>query len=231
MSGIATMQISLRESRMVLERLMQVARVPEGLVASLRDCALYSAALGLGGFPALTHNLKLIRDAGPLRLTLSDECTLDAGGVHAWFAADVVVDLAVAATRCGSERALHVVNVIEPAELGVVAALSHAHGFVASIASQSSDKTAIRLRPARADEQSPLDRVRREGLQVSSRLWWELFHRSAAALAVDTVTSRRHAGPIIVADDGRVVGRQDDDETDISLLTSGANATLTNPAA
>jgi hypothetical protein len=36
------------------------------------------------------------------------------------------------------------------------------------------------------------------------------------------VSSRRHAGPIIVTEDGRVIGRQDDDETDFSLLTSDA---------
>lgn len=41
MSGQQTgMQVSLRETRMVLERMMQAAGVPEGLVAFVRDCAL-----------------------------------------------------------------------------------------------------------------------------------------------------------------------------------------------
>ena len=41
------------------------------------------------------------------------------------------------------------------------------------------------------------------------------------ALAADTVVSRRHAGPMIVNDDGTIIGRKDnDDETDISFLAS-----------
>lgn len=231
MSATAMMTISLRESRMVLERLMQVARVPEGLVASLRDCALYSAALQLGGFPALKQNLQALNGVNPSRMTLSGAYTLDAAGLHAWFVAEAATDLAVSAVRNGGANAVSVANVMHPDELGVVAAFAHSHGFVATITRASADSATITLRPAKAADESPLDRIRRYGLPVSAELWWELFHKSAAALATDTVESRRHAGPIIVAEDGRVVGRQDDDETDFSLLTSGAKAPLTNPAA
>lgn len=231
MSAIAMMNVSLRESRMVLERLMQAVRVPEGLVVSLRDCALYSAALRLGGFPGLKDSLHSLSDADPSRMKLVDGRTLDAGGLHAWFVAEAASDLAVAAARNGEAEGVRVVNVMQPAELGVVSALTHGHGFVASVTCESSNAAAIAVQPAMAHDQSPLDRIRRQGLPVSAELWWELFHKSAAALATDTVASRRHAGPIIVAEDGRVVGRQDDDETDFSLLTSGAKAPLTNPAA
>lgn len=231
MSAIAMMNVSLRESRMVLERLMQVVRVPEGLVVSLRDCALYSAALQLGGFPALKGNLQSLNGADPSRMKLADDRTLDAGGLHAWFVAEAVSDLAIAAARGGEADAVRVVNVMQSAELGVVSAFAHPHGFVATARGESSHAATITVQPLDAAAQAPLDRIRRQGLPVSAELWWELFHKSAAALATDTVESRRHAGPIIVAEDGRVVGRQDDDETDFSLLTSGAKAPLTNPAA
>lgn len=231
MSETVMMTVSLRESRMVLERLMQVARVPEGLVVSLRDCALYSAALQLGGFPVLKENLRALNGVDPSRMTLAGAHTLDAAGLHAWFVAEAATDLAVAGVRSGETNVVRVANVMQPAELGVVAALARAHGFVAAVACESADRATITLQPARAADESPLDRIRRYGLPVSAELWWDLFHKSAAALATDTVESRRHAGPIIVAEDGRVVGRQDDDETDFSLLTSGAKAPLTNPAA
>lgn len=67
-----------------------------------------------------------------------------------------------------------------------------------------------------------LERIRRNGLTVDAALWWQLFHRSAEALAPDSYVSRRHAGPIIVEADGKVIGRQDEDETDLSLLIAGA---------
>ena len=60
------------------------------------------------------------------------------------------------------------------------------------------------------------------GLVVNAALWWELYHRSADALAPDSYMSRRHAGPIIVEADGKVIGRQDEDETDFSLLLADA---------
>ena len=42
-------------------------------------------------------------------------------------------------------------------------------------------------------------------------------------LAPDSFESRRHAGTIRVEADGRIIGRNDEDETDLSLLTSDAS--------
>ena len=67
-----------------------------------------------------------------------------------------------------------------------------------------------------------LDAIRRNGVRVEAALWWTLYHRSADALAPDSYLSRRHAGPIIVEADGKVIGRQDEDETDFSLLLADA---------
>jgi hypothetical protein len=216
------MRVTLRESRMVLERLVQVAHVPEGLVPSLRDCALYSAALELGGFDKLQENLELLNAANLSRLTLKDETSLDAGGLHAWLVAELAVDLAVASKRAGGSGQVHIRNVLRPEELGVAAGFSVRHGFVAELDNRSGGQATMTLQVATARDAALLDRIRREGLPVAAKLWWHLYHASAAALAPDTVSSRRHAGPIIVTDDGKVIGRQDDDETDFSLLTSDA---------
>jgi hypothetical protein len=232
------MRASLRESRMVLERLMQVVRIDEGLVPSLRDCALYSAALGLGGFPAVSAQLDLLRGAAPADIRLISEAplTIDGAGQHAWVVAEAVVDLLVAEARAaaapGPETAeARVLNVAEPHELGVVAAIARRHGFTTDLG-QGEGQAGIRivLRPVSADAPDPLQRIRREGLPVARDLWWRLFHRANEALAADTVESRRHAGPIRVEEDGRIVGRQDDDETDFSLLVSPA-ATAHTPSA
>nr|WP_249729746.1 hypothetical protein [Chelatococcus sp. YT9] len=223
------MRASLRESRMVLERLMQVVRIDEGLVPSLRDCALYSAALGLGGFPAVSAHLELLRGATPtdVRLISDAPLTIDGAGQHAWAVAEAVVDLLVAQARSASAvpetGEAWVLNVAEPGELGVVAAIARKHGFTTEL-HDGEGEAGIRivLRPASADELDPLQRIRLDGLPVARDLWWRLFHRANEALAADTVESRRHAGPIRVEEDGRIIGRQDDDETDFSLLVGPA---------
>jgi hypothetical protein len=225
------MRVSLRETRMVLERLVQIARVPEGMVPSLRDCALYSAALGLGGFGEVIQNLDLIREADFSRLAVKQDCALDAGELHAWLVAEIAVDLAVASKRTGGSGEVQIRRALRPVELGVAAGFAIRHGFAALIENGANHATILKLRPAAATDATLLDEIRRNGLPVDAELWWRLFHASSAALAPDTVSSRRHAGPIIITDDGRIVGRQDDDETDISLLTSGARIPEPNPAA
>jgi hypothetical protein len=65
-----------------------------------------------------------------------------------------------------------------------------------------------------------LDRLRIEGISVASEIWWPLYHASHEALAPDSFESRRHAGTIRVEADGRIVGRNEEDETDLSLLVA-----------
>ena len=216
------MRVSLREMRMVFERLVQVARVPEGMVASVRDCALYSSALGLGGSDRLLANLELIRSPDLSRIGLTGETSLDAGGLHAWLVAELAVDLAVASRRAGGSGEVRISNLSCVEELGVASAFSVRHGFAARSEGRSSGDATLTLNAATTEQAGLLDSIRRDGLPVAADLWWRLYHASAAALAPDSVSSRRHAGPIIVTEDGRVIGRQDDDETDFSLLTSDA---------
>src|SRR5690606_35586667 len=60
-----------------------------------------------------------------------------------------------------------------------------------------------------------------EGTPIPADLWWRVYERAQTALTPDSVVSRRHAGPLIVNDDGTVIGRRDnDDETDISFLAT-----------
>jgi hypothetical protein len=45
----------------------------------------------------------------------------------------------------------------------------------------------------------------------------------------DSFESRRHAGTVRVEADGRVVGRNDEDETDLSMLTADPSRLQPNP--
>ncbi|MBK1840523.1 hypothetical protein JHL17_24270 [Azospirillum sp. YIM B02556] len=231
----SSMQVSLRESRLVLERLMQVTRVEPGLVPSLRDCALYSAALGLGGFPELLRHLDLLRTAKPIGLRLLESADMPAleepvaecAGQHAWIVAPALVDLCVERHRRGLPGVLVARNLIEADELRIAGALAEANGLSATVTVVEQDGgTAVRLsvRPRADGSPTVLDTIRRHGIPVETALWWRLFHLANEALAPDSYTSRRHAGAIMVTADGRVVGRQDEDDTDLSLLHDDASA-------
>lgn len=217
----AVMTVSLREMRMVFERLLQVTRIESGLVPALRDCALYSAALGLGGFASLAQTLETISKADPRALSL-DGLTIDCGGQHAWLAADAALDVATENLRTGGAGVVTVRNAADLGELRVVEALAQRFGLKAIVTIGATAAT-IAVSPATDPSGiATLDAIRREGVRVEAALWWTLYHRSADALAPDSYLSRRHAGPIIVEADGKVIGRQDEDETDFSLLLADA---------
>lgn len=217
-----SMTVSLREMRMVFERLLQVTRVESGLVPALRDCAVYSAALG--GFARLPATLETISKATPSALSLegSDDPVIHCGGQHAWLAADAALELAVEILKTGGRGIVTVRNAADIGELRVIEALAQRFGLKAIVA-VGADRATIAVTPATdPDDIALLDKIRRDGVDVDAALWWELYHRSAEALAPDSYLSRRHAGPIIVEADGKVIGRQDEDETDFSLLLADA---------
>jgi len=63
-----------------------------------------------------------------------------------------------------------------------------------------------------------IDKMRRDGMSASAEIWWPLYRASHEALAPDSFESRRHAGTIRVEANGRIVGRNDEDETDLAML-------------
>ena len=101
---IDPMNASLREIRMVIERLVQWKGVEPGMIFSVTDCGLYSAALGLSGFEGLEAQLdKLSAAPGAMPVIIDGEDTLvvDARGRHAWLIAEAVLDLAIDGHRRG----------------------------------------------------------------------------------------------------------------------------------
>lgn len=241
-----TLRISVREARLTLDRIFLAANVHDGLVPAVRDHALASAALGLGGCRMVRDRNAAIGAGDPSRIRMTTDergpC-IDAFGAHAWLVGATILDLCVDAAQLTGRATLRVRNVADPAELAVLAALAHRHG--ARVAVCGGDRAKDGANGARSDagrdasadviidvtiadsphtsaEWDPvLYRALHAGLEVDAGLWWELHRLSNRALSPDTIASRRHAGPVIVTADGQVIGRPVDDDTDFALLKQG----------
>jgi hypothetical protein len=245
-----------REIRLVVERLLLLTGLPHGFVPALRDVVLYSAIAGLGGLPLLLDRLEALKGGDPGALQIAEpepgRFEVAGGGQHAWVALPTLLDLAAEAVERHGSAVITVTDVQDPQELLAAAALGRRQGVLAfgaigaaDVAAPCADTAAPGwLRGARAAatlfaapmrKPAPavdplLSRALREGLAVPAELWWRAHHLSNTALAPDSTESRRHAGPIIVMPDGRVVGRKDnDDDTDFSLLTGAPPAPQPGP--
>jgi len=235
------MLISVREARLTLDRIFLAAGVPDGIIPSVREHALISAALGLGGWTMVRDQHREIGDSARRHISLvaasqaatagnASAATIDGGGQHAWIAGATILDLAIDAAQSSGDATVAAHNVLCVDELAVLAALGSRHGVVATATALAHEPGAATVavslaRVSRAShERDPvLHAALHRGLPVGAALWWELHHLSNRALSPDTVESRRHAGPIIVTADGRVIGRPVDDETDVSLLRQAAH--------
>jgi hypothetical protein len=214
--------ISLREARLVAERILLLSPVLPGLVPGVRDAVLYSEALGLGGFRALLDGYAGLARCPPPGVHERDGALhVDCHGAHAWTVAPGLADLAV--EQCFSGGGEFVVTAVAAAEeLAIVTGLAARYGVQVSVTTEGP----VVIRAASASEQpaaSRMDalmwRMVRVGFPVLGTLWWQLYHLSNAALSPDNVVSRRHAGHLVVRADGSIIGRRDvDDDTDLRLL-------------
>src|SRR5262249_35996762 len=161
-------------------------------------------------FGRLKENLEAVRLSNPHAVTLIEEAAgpvIDCGGQHAWIAADAALELATDNLRTGGTGRVEVRNATELCELKVAEGLAQRFGLKAQVTFNVTAGTArIAVSPAtEVGDIGLLDHIRRDGLVVDAALWWTLFHQSAEALAPDSYLSRRHAGPIIVEADGKVI--------------------------
>lgn len=217
------LRLTLREIRLIVERLVQAAGVAPGLLFAARDAAVVSAVLPVAGFAKLSAEIAALA-ASSARPTTSSEgedgaLQVDIAGQHPWLVAEALLDLAVERFRLTGRGEVLVRNATSPRELGVVAGLAEKHGLAASC-TETADSVLLQIRPRPAQAESLLDRIRHRGFAVEAGLWWPLYHASHAALAPDSFESRRHAGTIRVEADGRIIGRNDEDETDLAMLAA-----------
>lgn len=217
------LRLTLREIRLIIERLVQAAGVAPGLLFAARDAAVVSAVLPVAGFAGLSTEIAALAasSAQPAKLSEGEDGVphVDVAGQHPWLVAEALLDLAVERFRLTGHGEVLARGAVSPREFGVITGLAEKHGLAAT-STEAADGILLQIRPRPAQASTLLDRVRHQGFTVEAGLWWPLYHASHAALAPDSFESRRHAGTIRVEADGRIVGRNDEDETDLAMLAA-----------
>ncbi|MFI5011997.1 MAG: hypothetical protein ACHQAY_06590 [Hyphomicrobiales bacterium] len=221
----ARLIVSVREARLVVQRSLLVAGVPNGMIADVGDAVLYAEGMGLHAFERLAEmHDRIWRESEPITVSIGEDASpiADCRGRHAWLAAPSLLDLLA---ECGMEARSPVLVARDVADIGQLAVLATLCGKTGQrlrveVGGSSARITALSQPKYRKGEVDPfLRRLLREGLEVRAALWWRLYHLSNKSLSPDSVQSRRHAGPIIVEADGRIIGRADsDDDTDVGFL-------------
>lgn len=224
-------QVALRECRLVTERILLTLGLPQGCIPAIRESIILSHAMGLGGFKHLHDARPTLAQVGYGAMQMKEAAhgalEIDGGRIHAWLIAQTVADLAVDIARRQGSGIVRLVNVSVPEELGVIEGLATRHGARATVETRQQNSDAVTVvtatntsRPRDLDHWDPyLANGIRHHFPVDEQLWHALYHLSNAALAPDSVVSRRHAGPVILLDDGTIVGRlPSDDDFDPQML-------------
>ena len=225
---MTTLRIMPREMRLMSERILSLTSLPKGFFLALQDFVMYSQKLSLGGFAMLEARFDTLSGADPSKVKIvgedGDALELDAGGQHGWVVVPAALDLlGELVARFGQAR-VTVRNALDAAELKIAEALGRRTGL--AVSSDGSDVVTLTAVPrplqgAVEHDDPVLWDLLLNGAQIEPALWWQVYDHARKALAADTVVSRRHAGPMIVNEDGTVIGRKDnDDETDVSFLAA-----------
>jgi hypothetical protein len=221
MSHSDTMQLAVREVRMIVERILLAARLTQGFIPDVRDAVMYSHAMGLGGLSLFQQRFVAAPSPSLASMMLDGE-TLDGGGNHAWMAAPSAIDFAIASHRTNG-GALTVRNVSDIAELKLLEGFAGRYGAAAQVTVKDRNTATVRVTADGNARDAILEQTLATSLPVPRGLWQELYAFSHKALAKDSPVSRRHAGPVMVDAEGRVHGR-DDDDSDFAFLFPDAGA-------
>jgi len=224
--------LSVRETRLMVERIMLLTGLPSGAVHAAREMVIAAEGLGLKGLAHLRDTFETLRGMQPTQLKLLSETELDAQNEHAWSVGPAALDLAVAqAFDTGKPASLLLYNVRHGEFLTALTPLAlrqQAEVQVTVAVTQKGEAYRIEATDRRGQMQAAdtvgtdyfLAGMLKHGFPVERALWADIYELSNRSLTPDSVVSRRHAGPIILDDQGRIIGRTDDDETDFSLLTN-----------
>ena len=219
------LRIMPREMRMMSERILQQTALPMGFVLTVYDLPMYSQMMGLGGLRLLEQRFSRLKSADPRKIRIvlesSGKLVVDCGAEHAWIAIPSLIDLLCELTERFGAGQVEVLNVDDPKELKVAEGFGRRFGLDIGFTDAATPVlSAHNLETEDADHQDAvLWKALRDGADMPADLWWRIYALAKQALAPDTVVSRRHAGPVMVTDDGRVIGRADnDDDTDLEFL-------------
>ncbi|WP_105428050.1 hypothetical protein [Neorhizobium sp. T6_25] len=220
-----SMRVMPREMRLMSERILSLSSLPKGFFLTVGDIPMYSQKLGLGGFKLLDQRFESFKSAAPARIAIAAEAgnrmTLDACGEHAWFVLPTAIDLLGELTARFGSVELTITGATDAEELALAVRFGGRSGLSISVFGNVLKAVPAAVTGDVRKDDPLLWSLLENGAEIESDLWWRIYHLAKRALATDSVVSRRHAGPMIVNEDGTVIGRKDnDDETDVSFLSS-----------
>jgi hypothetical protein len=222
------LRVMPREMRMMSQRILSLTGQPKGLCLAIQDVPMYSQKLGLGGFAMLEERFgELCRGRlGDISVVFEEAARLrlDGKGQHAWFVLPAMVDLLGELAARFGEAEVVLIDVLDPEELKVAEAFAQRNGLSVAVTLDGEAVLTAKPRALSGDvrrDDPLLWSLLEDGLSIPAEAWWRIYHQAKKALAADSVVSRRHAGPIIVNQDGTVIGRKDnDDDTDVGFLVA-----------
>lgn len=220
-----TLRLMPREMRMMSERIFSLSAMPRGFALTLTDLPMLSEYAGLGGFRLLGAASGDLLAADPRALGLREEAggrlELDFAGQPAWVGLNSALDLAAEGVARLGRAEITVTGAAHPDELALAPILAGRWALAVQHAPRPGGAVLTAVAGQRGDP--ALAALNRDGLRLAADLWWDIYETARSALAPDTALSRRHAGVIIVNDDGSVIGRADnDDDSDLGFLARGA---------
>lgn len=229
MTTTGSLNISLREGRLMLDRALLQTGLPYGFIGAVREAVLTSEGLGLGGFQHFLNTYESLKRARPDAIRLIEDegqrLVADCGGQQAWIVAQTLLDLLIDEARNNRLKSMRVRHVSHARELEILAALGQRLGATIQVQILQEGTEGVALLQVLALQLPPkeisddvLQKVISRGLPVEAQLWWRIYHLALDALTPDTVVSRRHAGANYIDANGNLVGRLNDDDTDFSLL-------------
>lgn len=234
------LRVMPREMRLMSERIFSMTGQPKGFFFAVQDLPMYSHKLGLGGFALLEKRFDALCVARPEMISIVSEdagkLRLDGKSQHAWFVLPAAIDLLGELVSRFGEAEIVVADAVDLEEFKVAEAFAQRSGLsvVVTVGGEAVLRASRRSLSGDVRQDDPLLwSLLEDGLAIPAELWWRIYHHAKKALAPDSVVSRRHAGPMIVNQDGTIIGRKDnDDETDVSFLMTpgvGTQTESTNP--
>ncbi|GAA3285166.1 hypothetical protein [Paenarthrobacter aurescens] len=207
--------MSVRECRLILERLLVASGALPGEVPAARDALLAAEVHGLG-LLQLIHAQPLTLPSKPVRYDEAGPIVVVDGSGR--LSALLIPALRDIILERGTVE-ISVSNVTAPELLQALDTVPELDSRRISVSVQDSNTVVVSAEPANDTEAAKrrAARTRRitdahlNGLPVPGVVWLELYQRSNAALLSESAETRSHAGYKDVDETGRIVKQMDDD--------------------
>ncbi|MBT2548930.1 hypothetical protein [Arthrobacter sp. ISL-65] len=207
--------MSVRECRLILERLLVASGALPGEVPAARDALLAAEVHGLG-LLQLIHKHPLTLPSQPVRYDETGPAVVvDGSGRLSALLIPALRDIIL-------ERGtvdISVLNVTSPELLQALDSVPELDPSRIQVTVQSPGTVTVRAAPANDAETASRLAARSQritdahlnGLPVPGVVWLELYQRSNAALLGESAETRSHAGYQDLDETGRIVKQMDDD--------------------